>query len=60
MEIKKELVKEFLNFRKQFTKREWLELNQAVNTRINEKADQLQLDDLDISVIVNRISPRFE
>lgn len=44
-------VQQFLEFRKKFTKREWHELNRAVEVRLNEKADQLELDDFDLKVI---------
>lgn len=50
-----ETVNEFLNFRRQFTKREWLEINQAVEARLNEKADQLMLDDSDVEIISSRL-----
>lgn len=51
----KEAVKEFLKFRSQFTKREWFEINQVVEARLNEKADQLKLDDLDLEIISKRL-----
>ena len=51
----KETIKEFLKFRSQFTKREWLEINQAVEARLNQKADQLKLDDLDVEIISKRL-----
>mgnify|MGYP000116389680 CR=1 FL=1 len=51
----KEAVKEFLKFRSQFTKREWFEINQVVEVRLNEKADQLKLDDLDLEIISKRL-----
>lgn len=51
----KETIKEFLKFRSQFTKREWIEINQAVETRLNEKADQLMLDDSDVEIISSRL-----
>lgn len=50
------MIKEFLEFRKQFTKYEWFELNQIINSRLNEKADQLELDDLDLKIIQERAS----
>ncbi len=50
-----ENVQQFLEFRKKFTKREWNELNRAVEVRLNEKADQLELDDLDLKVITERL-----
>lgn len=51
----KETIKEFLKFRSQFTKREWFEINQAVEARLNQKADQLKLDDLDLEIISKRL-----
>ncbi|NQP57734.1 hypothetical protein HO913_00095 [Streptococcus suis] len=48
-------VQQFLEFRKKFTKREWCELNRAVEVRLNEKADQLELDDYDLKVITERL-----
>lgn len=51
----KEVVKEFLKFRSQFTKREWFEINQVVEARLNEKVDQLKLDDLDLEIISKRL-----
>ncbi|MGQ7392148.1 hypothetical protein [Streptococcus suis] len=48
-------VQQFLEFRKKFTKREWHELNHAVEVRLNEKADQLELDDFDLKVITERL-----
>ena len=51
----KEAVKEFLKFISQFTKREWFEINQVVEARLNEKADQLKLDDSDLEIISKRL-----
>lgn len=51
----KETIKEFLKFRSQFTIREWFEINQAVEARLNQKADQLRLDDLDVEIISKRL-----
>lgn len=51
----KETINEFLKFRSQFTKREWIEINQVVEARLNEKADQLKLDDLDLEIISKRL-----
>ena len=51
----KETINEFLKFRSQFTKREWFEINQVINDRLNEKADQLKLDDLDLEIISKRL-----
>lgn len=50
-----ERIKSFLNFRKQFTKREWFELNRVIDARLKEKADQLVLDDSDLQVISDRL-----
>ncbi|HET0403334.1 hypothetical protein EQH27_09795 [Streptococcus pneumoniae] len=46
---------EFLKFRSQFTKREWIEINQVIDSRLNEKSDQLKLDDSDIEIISKRL-----
>ena len=51
----KETINEFLKFRSQFTKREWFEINQVVEARLNEKADQLKLDGLDLEIISKRL-----
>lgn len=51
----KEKLNEFLKFRSQFTKREWIEINQVVEARLNEKADQLKLDDVDLEIISKRL-----
>ena len=51
----KKKLNEFLKFRSQFTKREWIEINQVVEARLNEKADQLKLDDLDVEIISKRL-----
>ena len=51
----KETIKEFLEFRSQFTKREWIEINQVVEACLNEKADQLKLDDSDLEIISKRL-----
>ena len=50
-----EKLNKFLKFRSQFTKREWFEINQVINDRLNEKADQLKLDDLDLEIISKRL-----
>ena len=52
---KKIAIKVFLDFRSKFTKREWHELNQAVDERLNQKADQLKLDDLDLVAISDKL-----
>lgn len=51
----KEKLNEFLKFRSQFTKREWFEINQAVEACLNQKADQLKLDDSDVEIISKRL-----
>lgn len=51
----KEKLNEFLKFRSRFTKREWFEINQVVEARLNEKADQLKLDDSDVDIIARRL-----
>lgn len=55
MENKEDKVVEFLEFRSKFTKREWAELNQAVEFRIKEKADNMLITDFDIKLITERI-----
>lgn len=51
-----ESIKQFLEFRKKLTKREWFELNRAVEAQLSKKADQIILDDLDIIEIENNYS----
>lgn len=51
-----ESIKQFLEFRKKFTKREWFELNRAVEAQLSKKADQIILDDSDIIEIENNYS----
>lgn len=51
----RETIKEFLKFRSQFTIREWFEINQAVEARLNQKVPQLRLDDLDVEIISKRL-----
>ena len=55
----KETIKEFLKFRSQFTKREWFEINQVVEARLNEKADQLKMDDSDVEIISSRLEKSY-
>ena len=50
----KEKLNEFLKFRSRFTKREWFEINQVVEARLNEKADQLKLDGSEVEIISKR------
>lgn len=46
----------FLNFRRKFSKREWNELNRAVEAREMEKADKIELDDLDLEIILSKLN----
>lgn len=50
-----EKLTKFLEFRSSFTKREWHEINQVIESRLNEKADQLTLDDSDLEIISDRL-----
>ena len=50
-----EKLNEFLKFRSKFTKREWYEINQVINERLNQKDDQLKIDDLDLKIISKRL-----
>lgn len=60
----KEIIKEFMKFRSRFTVREWIEINQTIDARLRQKADQLKLDDSDLEIISKRlekvIQKRFE
>lgn len=56
----KETIKEFLKFRSQFTKREWHEIHQAVEARLNQKADQLKLDNIDLEIISIRLEGKIQ
>lgn len=55
----KETIEEFLEFRSQFTIREWFEINQAVEARLNQKVPQLRLDDLDLEIISKRLERKI-
>ncbi len=55
----RETIKEFLKFRSQFTIREWFEINQAVEARLNQKVPQLRLDDLDVEIISKRLERKI-
>nr|DAN55338.1 MAG TPA: hypothetical protein [Caudoviricetes sp.] len=55
----KETIKEFLKFRSQFTIREWFEINQAIEARLNQKVPQLRLDDLDLEIISKRLERKI-
>ena len=48
-------IKDFLMFRKKFTKRQWAELNQKIIFVENDKADKIVLDDSDIEKICKMI-----
>ena len=50
-----EKISKFLEFRSSFTKREWHEINQVIESRLNEKAGQLTLDDSDLEIISDRL-----
>lgn len=54
--MKAEDIKKFLEFRKKFTKREWFEINKAVDDQENKRADQIILDDSDVNEILDRIN----
>lgn len=54
--MKVEDIKQFLEFRKKFTKLEWHELNEAVRLQENKRADQIVLDDSDIKKVMVTIS----
>lgn len=55
----KETIKEFLKFRSQFTVREWLEINQVVEARLNQKVAQLKLDDSDVEIVSKRLERKI-
>ena len=52
---KETTIKEFLEFRSKFTKREWHELNQAVDERLKTKSRPIKLDDSDLVVISDKL-----
>ena len=54
--MKIEDIKQFLEFRQKFTKREWHELNEAVRLQENKRADQIVLDDSDIYSVIIRLN----
>lgn len=45
-------LKEFLEFRKKFSALEWYRISRAVQNRLDEKANDIELDDSDIELIV--------
>lgn len=49
-------IKQFLEFRQKFTKREWHEINEAVRLQENKRADQIVLDDSDIYSVIIRLN----
>lgn len=49
-------IKQFLEFRKQFTPRQWHEINHIIDSQFKKKAAELQLDDKDVEVIKNIIT----
>ncbi|SUK83088.1 phage protein [Staphylococcus aureus] len=44
-------IKQFLEFRKQFTPAQWHEINRIIDGQFSKKAAELQLDDEDVEVI---------
>ena len=44
-----------MKFRSRFTVREWIEINQTIDARLRQKADQLKLDDSDLEIISKRL-----
>ncbi|HHQ6806525.1 TPA: hypothetical protein ACSTQA_001575 [Staphylococcus aureus] len=52
----KETIKQFLEFRKQFTPAQWYEINRIIDGQFSKKAAKLQLDDQDVEVIKNIIT----
>lgn len=50
-ETTEDKVKQLLEFRKQFTPREWQEINHIIDSQFKKKAAKLQLDDHDIQEI---------
>ncbi|HCY8164826.1 TPA: hypothetical protein O1919_002014 [Staphylococcus aureus] len=49
-------IKQFLEFRKQFTPAQWHEINRIIDGQFSKKAAELQLDDQDVEVIKNIIT----
>lgn len=54
--MEKEEITKLLEFQAKFTKREWNELLTQINVQYNKKADELQLTDLDIEEIKQRLT----
>ena len=53
--MKKEDIEEFIKFRQKFSKREWFEINKAVENQERKKADQILLNDYDMKEVLDRI-----
>lgn len=56
-------IKQFLEFRKQFTPRQWNEINHIIDSQFKKKAVELQLDDKDVEEIekaINRPTVQIE
>lgn len=49
-------IKQFLEFRKQFTPRQWHEINHIIDSQFKKKAAELQLDDKDVGEIEKAIT----
>ncbi len=56
----KETIKEFLEFRSKFSVREWFEINQAVEARLNQKVAQLKMDDSDVEIISKSLERKIQ
>lgn len=54
--MKADDIKEFLRFRKKFSKLEWFEINKAIGIQENKRADEIVLNDSDIEEIQQRIN----
>lgn len=54
--MKADDIKEFLGFRKKFSKLEWFEINKAIEVQENKRADGIVLNDSDIEEIQKRIN----
>lgn len=50
-----DIIEKFLEFRKEFTPRQWSEINNIIDNQFKKKAVELQLDDQDVEVIKNII-----
>ena len=48
-------IKQFLEFRRKFSKREWFEINKAVEDQERKKADQILLSDYDMKEVLEHI-----